>query len=164
MGVYKIMSKQNIIPGTQKWEDICVRCGLCCLVKYIDNIGRVWLTNVRCDMLNPENGNCGCYSANVDKRDNGHDTCANHHGSVLNFETLNNDYVVPGFCAYVQTFGKHDLVKKCAKRPDINLKDTVPESSVLPQDMQKHIIAGSNKYFKYNPAVNIMMHEQAKAH
>ena len=151
----------NIIPGSPEWESICVRCGLCCLVKYKDNLGNIFLTNIRCDMLNPENGNCRCYSADVSERDNGCDNCLNHGGSALNFETLYNDYVVPGFCSYVQKFGKHDLVKKCAKRPNIKWEDTVPESSVAKEDYSKHVIPGSHKYFKYNPPVNERMHEEA---
>ena len=150
----------DIIPGTPQWESICVRCGLCCLVKYTDRLGNIFLTNIRCDMLNPENGLCGCYSADVKDRQQGCDNCAAHNGSVLNMETLSNDYVVPGFCAYVQKFGNPKLVKKCAKRPNISLKDTIPESEVGEEGMAGHVIPGSNKYFKYNPDVNQLRHEQ----
>ena len=90
------MSKKEIVAGSKEWESICVRCGLCCLVKYCDNLGNIFLTDVRCDMLDPETGNCGCYSANVAERSENGDTCAKHSGSVLNYETLQNDYVVPG--------------------------------------------------------------------
>ena len=157
------MQKQNIMPGTPEWEDICVRCGLCCLVKYCDNLGRIFLTDIRCDMLDITNGNCKCYSANVNSRDSGNDSCLKHNGSSLNFETLRGDYIVPGFCAYVQKFGDVKLVKKCAKRPDIDLVHTVPESSVPNEDISKHIIPGSFKYFKYNPQVNKKMHEDMQS-
>lgn len=154
---------KNIIPGSQQWEDICARCGLCCLVKYVDNLGKVWLTDIRCDMLNPENKHCMCYSADLEKRDNGCDSCAKHNGGVLNYESLFNDYLVPGCCAYVQKFGDFNLVKKCAKRPDIDLSKTVPESSVSPEDVKLHVIAGSDRYFKYNKCVNQFLHEQQKS-
>lgn len=157
------MTKQNIIPGSQQWEDICARCGLCCLVKCVDDLGRIWLTDIRCDMLDPKNGNCLCYSSDFEKRDNGCDSCAEHNGGILNYESLHNDYLVPGCCAYVQKFGDFNLVKKCAKRPDIDLRKTVAESSVAPEDIKSHIIPGSNKYFKYNPQVNKARHEYLKA-
>lgn len=152
----------NIEPGSPQWENICARCGLCCLVKYTDKFGNTFLTNIRCDMLNPENGLCGCYSADVKDRQSGCDSCAAHNGSVLNWETLYNDYVVPGFCAYVQKFGNHELVKKCAKRPNISLKDTVSESEVGGEGIAGHVIPGSNKFFKYNPHVNAQRHELMK--
>ena len=155
-------SKQNIIPGSPQWESICARCGLCCLVKYTDKLGNIYLTNIRCDMLDPENGLCGCYSSDVNSRDNGCDSCLNHNGASLNWETLNNDYVVPSFCAYVQKFSNHDLVKKCAKRPNISLKDTVAENDVGAEGLAGHIIPGSQKYFKYNPHVNKRIHEAMK--
>ena len=154
------MSK--IIPGTPQWENICLRCGLCCLVKYVDNLGAVHLTNIRCDMLDAKTGNCKCYSADVNKRDNGIDTCLNHNGASLHWGTLYNDYVVPGCCAYVQQFGKHELVKKCANKPDINLEDTIPESEVPQSEYSKHVIPGSKKYFKYNPEVNRILHENCQ--
>ena len=155
------MAKRDIIPGSPQWEDICVRCGLCCLVKYRDDLGNTFLTNIRCDMLDPETGNCGCYNADVKNRNSNGDSCAKHNGSTLNFETLHNDYVVPSFCAYVQKFGNHDLLKKCSKRPDINLKKTVSEKDVPNEEIPNHVIPGSNKFFKYNPPVNIRQHQQA---
>jgi len=152
----------DIVPGTPQWEDICVRCGLCCLVKYIDKLGNVFLTDIRCDMLDVENGNCKCYSSNADERGEGCGSCIENGGSPLNWNTLNNAYVVPGFCAYVQKFGKHELVKKCAKRPNIDLKQTVAESEVPRDKYSEHIISGSNKYFKYNPHVNVLIHDVCK--
>jgi len=152
----------EIIPGTPQWENICKQCGLCCLVKYVDDLGNIWLTNIRCDMLDPETGKCKCYSSDMNSREVGADNCRNHNGSALNYHTLFNDYVVPGCCAYVQKFGNRDLVKKCAKMPKIKLKDTVPESSVAPEDIKNHIIPGSDKYFRYNPAVNKHFHEFMK--
>lgn len=155
------MAKKIFEPGSQQWEDICIRCGLCCLVKYCDNLGNVWLTNIRCDMLDPDTKNCRCYSADVTLRDTGHDNCAKHNGSVLNMETLRNDYVVPSFCAYVQKYVEHDLLKKCSKRPDIDLTKTIPESAVKPEEIKEHVIPGSKKYFQYNQPVNQSLHKQA---
>ena len=114
-------------------------------------------------MLDPKTGKCGCYSANVSARTNEQDSCLKHNGSVLNYETLHNDYVVPGCCAYVQKFGKHELARKCANKPNIKLEDTIPESEVPQSEYSKHIIPGSNKYFKYNPVVNRILHENCRA-
>ena len=157
----KELKMDRPIPGTPEWEDICARCGLCCLVKYVDKLGSVYLTNIRCDMLNL-NGTCKCYSADVAERESSCGGCVENGGSPLNYETLSNSYVVPGFCAYVQKFGAPKLVKKCAKRPEIKLEDTVPESEVPADKHAEHIIVGSKKYFKYNPHVNKAIHDAYK--
>jgi uncharacterized cysteine cluster protein YcgN (CxxCxxCC family) len=150
----------DIIPGTPEWESICAQCGLCCLVKYTDNLGRVFLTNIRCDMLDPKTHKCKCYSADVNERDNNYGGCLENGGSALNWDTLFNAYVVPGCCKYVQKFGNHDLVKRCAKPPKIDMeKDTVPESEVPRDKYAEHVIPGSHKYFKHNPLVNEATHK-----
>lgn len=154
----RYMSRKNIIPGSMAWENICQQCGLCCLVKVIDSTGRIWLTNVRCDMLDASTRKCKCYNSDIKERDIGADSCLKHNGSVLNFETLHNDYVVPGCCPYAQSFCRHDSLKKCAKHPNVDWEKTVPESSVPQSDLLNHKILGTFKYFKYNPSVNAKYH------
>lgn len=153
---------KQILPGTPKWESICEQCGLCCLVKCCDDFGNIFLTNVRCDMLNPETGKCECYSADMNSRETGMDSCAAHNGSALNMETLTGNYVVPSFCAYVRKLNNSHLSRKAAKRPSIDLKQTVPEIQVPLKEMEKHIIPNSDKYFRYNPSVNDLYHKAAK--
>lgn len=148
------MKKEYIIPGSLAWESICEQCGLCCLVKVADNFGRIWLTNIRCDMLDAETHKCNCYPKNTAENNSGVPTSVNPNCSFLNYDILRNDYIVPACCAYVQRFCESDLVKKCAKRPDIDWSKTVPESSVPESELQDHLLNGSSKYFKYNPHVN----------
>ena len=50
-----------------------------------------------------------------------------------------------------------------AKMPEIELKNTSPESSVEQKDIKNHIILGSDKYFRYNPTVNRYYHEFMKS-
>lgn len=99
------MSQKNqILPGTDAWESICEQCGLCCLLKTVNEYGRVCLTRVRCRHLG-KNRLCDCYNMNFSARNDGNfDSCFKSNGSPVNFDTLCNDYVVPGFCPYVKRF------------------------------------------------------------
>lgn len=47
-------SNKNIIEGTPEWESICECCGICCLLKYCDEYGNLYLTNVRCAALDKD--------------------------------------------------------------------------------------------------------------
>ena len=55
-----------------------------------------------------------------------------------------------------------NLVKKCAERPVIDWSKTVPESSVPESDLEKHLLPGTCRYFKYNPAVNKAYRDENK--
>lgn len=157
------MAKKEIIPGSIKWENICKQCGICCLVKYCDKNGNVWLTDVRCPALDKKTRKCSCYSADVDKRDNGCKTCKDYNGSCLNYETLQNDYVVPSFCPYVQKFRKTNVGRMPKTALGIDWDNTVSEAELKPgENLEQHIIPGSNKYFWYNPIVNKRLHEKSK--
>ena len=148
------MEKENIVPGSLEWESICEQCGLCCLVKVADNFGRIWLTNIRCDMLDAETHKCTCYPENTDECDSGVRASVKPDCCFLNHDNLHNDYIVPACCAYVQRFCDHDLVKQCAQRPEIDWSKTVPASSVPESKLGDHLLIGSTQYFKYNPHVN----------
>lgn len=148
------MEKENIIPGSLEWESICEQCGLCCLVKVADVYGRIWLTNIHCDMLDVETRKCKCYPENTVEQDSEKRVCVKQDCCFLDYNTLYNDYIVPACCAYVQHFREPDLVKKCAERPDIDWAKTVPESSVPESELVEHLIRGSCRYFKYNQHVN----------
>ena len=149
------MAQEYIIPGSLAWESICEQCGLCCLVKVMDTSGRIWLTDVRCDMLDVETRKCKCYPENTGEQDLAAERiCIKQDCCFLNHNNLHNDYLVPACCSYVQHFYEPALVKKCAQRPDIDWSKTVPESSVPETELGKHLLPGSCRYFKYNPHVN----------
>ena len=157
------MAKKFIIEGGPEWEDICEQCGMCCLIKYCDNIGNIYMTNVRCAALDKDTRKCRCYAADMNNRDNGCESCIALGGVRVTRETLNNDYPVPSFCPYAQKFCKNEAVKKAKHRPQIDWKNTISETEISDGDsLDKHIIAGSNKYFKYNPAVNQRLHKMMK--
>ena len=147
------MKKCEIIPGSPAWEDVCRKCGVCCLVKYIDACGNIFLTRVACDNMDLATGKCTCYSADVEKRGTAKSGCVAHNGGVLNLQSLKNDYLVPGCCAYVQRFvGKNRL-----RTPDIRKLNLVHEHDVINSDhpeLSEYIIPDSWRQFKYNPHIN----------
>jgi len=158
------MIKEYIIPGSLAWEGICKQCGLCCLVKVADSLGRIWLTNIRCDMLDAETRKCKCYPENSTERDANEGSCVKEGCCFLNHDNLHNDYIVPACCEYVQYFcGESNRVKKYADRPVIDWSKTVPESSVPESELVEHLLPGTCRYFKYNPAVNKAYRQKNKS-
>ena len=155
------MKKQFIVEGSPEWENICEQCGMCCLLKYIDELGNVFLTNVRCAALDKNTHKCKCYAADMNERDNGCENCILLGGTRVTRETINDDYPVPSFCPYVQMFCKNSLPKKAKNRPNIDWEHTVSETE-LEDSLSNHIIPGSHRYFKYNPHVNAFYHKQLK--
>ncbi len=156
-------TNKNIIEGTPEWESICEQCGMCCLIKYCDNFGNVFLTNVRCAALDKDTHKCKCYAPNMDSRDNGCENCIALGGTPVTRETLNNDYPVPSFCPYAQEFCKNPKVKKHKKRPNIDWANTISETEMEYGDLlSAHIIPGSHKYFQHNPHVNKARHDLCK--
>lgn len=148
--------KNQILPGTDAWERICEQCGLCCLLKTVDEYGRVCLTRVRCRHLG-KNRLCDCYNMNFSARnDENCDSCFKSGGSPVNFDTLCNDYVVPGFCPYVKRF----VAPNNLTHPNIDFENTISENE-LPDgaNLRDYIIPGTAKFFKYNPAVNKKMRD-----
>lgn len=155
--------KKNIVEGTPEWESICEQCGLCCLVKYCDNMGNIFMTNVRCAALDKDTHKCACYAPDMNNRDVGCNNCIALGGMRVTRETLNNEYPVPSFCPYVKKFCKNQVDKRARNRPNIDWENTVSETELQSNDsLANHIIPGSNKYFKYNPHVNKQMHEALK--
>ena len=154
---------KRIIEGSPQWEDICEQCGMCCLVKYMDNMGNLFLTNVRCAALDKDSRKCKCYAADMDSRDNGFDNCIDLGGMLVTRETLNNDYPVPSFCPYAQKFCEGPLVKKYKKRPNIDWQNTISETEMADGDaLANHVIPGTKKFFKHLPCVNCKLHENMK--
>ena len=153
----------DIIPGTPQWESICEQCGMCCLLKYCDDLGNIFMTNVRCAALDKDTRKCACYASDMNARDNGCENCIALNGARVTYETLNNDYPVPSFCPYAQRFCKNSAVKKASHRPYIDWEKTISELELSDENpLANHIIPGSKKYFKYNPHVNKIWHENLK--
>ncbi len=158
----EIMSDKFIVEGTPEWEQICEQCGMCCLMKYCDNLGNIYLTRVRCAALDKKTRKCACYAADLANRDKNGFNCSALDGACVTRFTLNNDYTVPSFCPYAQKFCTNPVVKKAKKRPNIDWENTVSETEIGPESLRDYIIPGSNKYFKYNPQINQKMHEIMK--
>ncbi len=156
------MPKQKIIEGTPAWERICEQCGICCLLKYRDNLGNIFLTNVRCAALDKNTHKCKCYAADMANRDNAGFNCAALGGVCVTRFSLNNDYPVPSFCPYAQKFCTNSAVKKAKTRPIIDWENTVSETEIYLSSLETHIILGSHKYFKYNPQINKQIHDSMK--
>lgn len=157
------MKPNNIIEGTPEWEQICECCGICCLLKYCDELGNIYLTNVRCASLDKNTRECKCYAADMNSRDNGCENCIALGGTRVTRETLNNDYPVPSFCPYVKMFCRGTVAKRAQNRPIIDWENTISETEMLPGDLlANHIIPGSNKFFKHLPHVNKMYHDFKK--
>ena len=142
-----MQNKKQILPGTQEWESLCQMCGLCCLLKTVNEYGRVCLTRVRCRHLG-KNRLCDCYNVKFDARNDAqNDSCFKSGGSPVNIETLHNDYVVPGCCPYVKCFvGANKL-----ERPVVDWENTVSETELpVGADLCDYIIPGTAHLFRYN--------------
>ena len=149
------MKKQFIVEGSPEWENICEQCGMCCLLKYIDELGNVFLTNVRCAALDKNTHKCKCYSLDKQSRDNGREDCL-----AITRQRLNNLYLMPSFCPYAQKFCKSSEIKNAPKiRPNIDWENTISEDEFNGESIIKHIIPGSQEYFRYNPHVNKRIRE-----
>lgn len=126
--------------------------GLCCLLKTVKD-GRIYMTRVRCGQLDAATHKCHCYNVDYNKRDDNKncDSCIARGGSPVNFDTLHNDYVVPGFCPYVKKFvGPNKLT-----RPNIDFENTISEDELAAgEKLTDYVIPGTAKYFKYNPALS----------
>lgn len=148
-------NNKNIVPGTPAWENICQQCGLCCLVKYDDGCGNVYMTRVACENLDIKTKKCKCYAADYDLRGNADAGCFARDGGRLNYESLRNDYLVPGFCPYVQRF----VAPSRLRRPDLTGVVLVPESQCV-GDLADYVIPDSWKQFRYNPHINKILQKK----
>lgn len=158
------MSKKFIVEGSPEWESICEQCGICCLMKVNDALGNVYLTNVRCAALDQNTRKCKCYAPDMAHRDNGNLNCADLGGTCVTRFALNNDYLVPSFCPYAQRFCKDKTIRTSPKkRLNIDWAKTISETELEDNEqLYGHIIPDSDKYFKYNPNVNRVLHENMK--
>lgn len=74
-----------------EWEQICMKCGRCCMIKY-DDYGLVHFSNRICRYFNLKTGRCSCY----DTRLSAGRSCAKVDMHLLE----NNLDLLPETCAY----------------------------------------------------------------
>jgi len=54
----------------KEWEQICMRCGKCCMCKYSDGTV-IHFSNYMCKFFDFKNGLCSCYHNRLEKTDSG---------------------------------------------------------------------------------------------
>ena len=128
------MAEQIICQNGEVWsEDICLRCGLCCLCK-LNTTDGIFLTNVCCDSLNTATQTCRDYE--------------NRHCPKLdNYKVLYEGYRMPACCVYVK---KH-LYQNNMRPPVVNWNNVITESEMENRGecLGEHLIPTSWKQFKY---------------
>ena len=87
----------------EEWEQICMRCGKCCLCKYSDN-GFIHFSNQVCRYFNLTKGTCSCYDnrLEINKKD-----CRK-----VDLELLEHNLsLLPPECAYRRLYEGRGLPK-----------------------------------------------------
>ena len=128
------MEKRACNQNNVEWsEDICLRCGVCCLCKLTNKDG-IFLTMVCCDNLDTTTRTCKDYAGR---------SCP----KMSNHEVFNNGYLPPASCAYAK---KH-ICKNKAKTPEIPWDKVITESEMESRGdaLRDHIIPTSWELFKY---------------
>ncbi len=110
-----------------EWENICRRCGKCCLIKLEDeDTGDVYYTNVVCRYFDEETMCCSVY----DKRCELVPTCLK-----LNQENVDKLSWMPKTCAY------RELFENAASPTHTTIKGrVVPETEVTEEELEDHIV------------------------
>ncbi len=110
-----------------EWENICRRCGKCCLIKLEDeDTGDVYYTNVVCRYFDEEKMCCSVY----DKRCELVPTCLK-----LNQENVDKLSWMPKTCAY------RELFENAASPTYTTIKGrVVPETEVTEEELEDHIV------------------------
>ena len=89
----------------KKWEDICLRCGLCCHEKAVDD-EFLYIMDETCEFYNEETGLCSVYDERFDK-------CPRCM-KVTPLRAMTAPYL-PETCGYVLWARKHHL-RLCRRR------------------------------------------------
>lgn len=88
-----------------EWEALCDGCGVCCLVKFLDDDEQqetVEYTSVACKLLDCSTGQCSSYESRIDYVPD----CIN-----LTVDMLPNMMWLPNSCAYKRLYKGQDLPK-----------------------------------------------------
>jgi uncharacterized protein len=126
----------------EEWESVCDGCGRCCLHKLQDeDTGLMFYTNVACRLLDREQCRCSDYPQRMAIV---HDCLSLAADAETRFDWL------PLSCAYRRLANRqslewwHPLVSgdpDTVHQAGISVRGkTVPESSVLKEDLEDHII------------------------
>jgi uncharacterized protein len=126
----------------EEWESVCDGCGRCCLHKLQDeDSGLMFYTNVACRLLDREHCRCSDYPQRMAIV---HDCLSLVANSEAQFDWL------PLSCAYRRLANRqslewwHPLVSgdpDTVHQAGISVRGkTVPEASVLKEDLEDHII------------------------
>lgn len=110
-----------------EWENICRRCGKCCLIKLEDEeTGDVYYTNVVCRYFDEEKMCCSVY----DRRCELVPTCLK-----LNQENVDKLSWMPKTCAY------RELFEKSPSATHTTIKGRVVKETDVPEDeLEDHIV------------------------
>lgn len=110
-----------------EWENICRRCGKCCLIKLEDeDTGEVYYTNVICRYFDEEKMCCSVY----DKRCELVPTCLK-----LNPENVDKLSWMPKTCAY------RELFENTTSPTHTTIKGRVVSEIKVPEDeLEDHIV------------------------
>jgi len=131
----------------KQWEQLCDRCGLCCIYKIENQKGEFFLTDVACKYLDIQSISCQSY---LDRSKN-QSLC-----KVLTPDNIEENLSwLPETCAYRRRFKKlplpdwHPLISKCSKslsKAGIDIRNKVISENFLPEiDWEEHIV--QNDYF-----------------
>ena len=128
--------------STQEWEDLCDRCGYCCLVKLQDeDTDEVYITNVACRLLNLET----CECQNYPEREQQVSTCMSLTPANLPMISW-----LPDTCAYRclsenrplpdwhPLITGHSIIGTSAGVSVCGM--ALPEEAVHPEQLEDHII------------------------
>jgi len=76
----------------KEWEQICMKCGKCCMVKYYDK-GITYFSNQMCRFFDIKKGLCSCYKSRF--------KMAKNDCKKVSIELLEKElYLLPPSCAY----------------------------------------------------------------
>jgi len=126
----------------QQWEQLCDRCGLCCIHKIENQDGDIFLTDVACKYLDIQSVRCQCYHKRAHKQRLCRSLTPENIEENLNW--------LPDTCAYRRRFENrplpswHPLLSKKLNRvaqTGINIRDKVVSEKFVPEtDWEMHIV------------------------
>ena len=133
----------------KQWEQLCDRCGLCCIHKIQNQEGEVFLTDVACKYLEITSVTCQCYY----KRDKNQTLC-----KVLTPNNIKENLSwLPKSCAYRLRYENkslphwHPLLSEDSdslRKAGIDIRDKVISENFLPEiDWEEHIV--NKDYFNF---------------
>lgn len=81
---------KNCTP--KEWESICKQCGICCLHKYANILGKTRYTSISCEHFDIETKKCSCYNVRLNE-----DDCVK-----VDLDLVKARKLIPASCGYVE--------------------------------------------------------------